>query len=319
MLYDYLYEFSVVAQSESLAKAALKLAISQPALGRHMDALESEIGSKLLVRTSTGVRLTDGGRYVLNVALDMVEMGDDVRHYFAKLRSGKSQFRYLRIGGLTRSNVCDELLRRAHVASPSLSGAVGLRNLSDMSLESTRAELEACNVDIVLAFRSTIERERLSEGFHCVRLAEAPLDAIVEPDHLFSDRTEVALEELEGYPIGHLRGRMYNADPEWEELKRLCAAAGFNPRSKTAGFNMAPAWGQWSMPDCVLVFSPDLHNTAKLEKVGKCRLEISNARFEVLGVCRIEDEQSRALLDDAGKLAAASNWCNDSNPVVPQR
>ena len=55
-----LYLATVIEQG-SLAKAAKHLAISQPALSKSMDRLESELGIKLLSRTPTGITPTTFG------------------------------------------------------------------------------------------------------------------------------------------------------------------------------------------------------------------------------------------------------------------
>src|ERR1700716_2908577 len=55
-----LYLATVIEQG-SLARAAKHLAVSQPALSKSMDRLESELGIKLLKRGSTGITPTKFG------------------------------------------------------------------------------------------------------------------------------------------------------------------------------------------------------------------------------------------------------------------
>ena len=57
-----LRSFLAVIQEGSLHQAAIRLNISQSALSRQMQALEHEVGGKLLERSSTGVVPTQGGR-----------------------------------------------------------------------------------------------------------------------------------------------------------------------------------------------------------------------------------------------------------------
>src|SRR2546425_10946948 len=56
-----LRSFLVVIEEGSLHRAATRLNLSQSALSRQMQALEHELGGKLLERSSTGVRPTSGG------------------------------------------------------------------------------------------------------------------------------------------------------------------------------------------------------------------------------------------------------------------
>jgi DNA-binding transcriptional LysR family regulator len=53
--------FLAVVEEGSLRRAAARLHTSQPALSRRMQALEHELGGRLLERMSTGVRPTAGG------------------------------------------------------------------------------------------------------------------------------------------------------------------------------------------------------------------------------------------------------------------
>lgn len=57
--------FYIIAQYESLTKAAEKLHISQPSLSRSLRALESELGVPLFDRVGRNIVLNDAGRFVL--------------------------------------------------------------------------------------------------------------------------------------------------------------------------------------------------------------------------------------------------------------
>ncbi len=56
-----LRSFLAVIDEGSLNRAATRLRMSQPALSRQMQALEAEVGGRLLERSATGVSLTDAG------------------------------------------------------------------------------------------------------------------------------------------------------------------------------------------------------------------------------------------------------------------
>jgi DNA-binding transcriptional LysR family regulator len=51
--------FAAVVEAGSLTAAARKLGLSQPTLGRHIEALESDLGVPLFERTLQGLRPTD--------------------------------------------------------------------------------------------------------------------------------------------------------------------------------------------------------------------------------------------------------------------
>jgi hypothetical protein len=54
-----LVAFVAIAEEGGLSAASRRLHISQPALSQTVNALERELGVKLLVRSSTGVRPTE--------------------------------------------------------------------------------------------------------------------------------------------------------------------------------------------------------------------------------------------------------------------
>lgn len=83
MIGDYLHEFAVVARRQNMAQAALELGLSTSSLARHMSLLESELQARLLERTSTGVRLTDDGRYAFSVAARITELGAELERSLA--------------------------------------------------------------------------------------------------------------------------------------------------------------------------------------------------------------------------------------------
>ncbi|WIY02394.1 LysR substrate-binding domain-containing protein [Amycolatopsis mongoliensis] len=60
--------FVAVAEAGVLSRAARQLHVSQPALSQTITALERRLGVQLLVRTSTGVQVTDAGATLLGEA-----------------------------------------------------------------------------------------------------------------------------------------------------------------------------------------------------------------------------------------------------------
>ncbi len=58
--------FVQIADGGSITRAAGNLGVAQPALSRHMQSLEEELGMQLLVRLPRGVRLTGAGRQFLD-------------------------------------------------------------------------------------------------------------------------------------------------------------------------------------------------------------------------------------------------------------
>lgn len=69
---EYLKAFLVVVEEGSINRAASRLLVAQPALGRQIRLLEESLGAKLLERLSTGVQPTAAGRLLLEHARDIL-------------------------------------------------------------------------------------------------------------------------------------------------------------------------------------------------------------------------------------------------------
>ncbi|MBY6208687.1 MULTISPECIES: LysR family transcriptional regulator [Halomonas] len=69
--------FIAVAEAESFAEAARRLGMSAPSVTRGVNTLEARLGTRLLIRTTRRVRLTEVGRAYL----------EDARHVLAQLQA----------------------------------------------------------------------------------------------------------------------------------------------------------------------------------------------------------------------------------------
>lgn len=66
--WNLIRSFVTVAESGSLLAASRKIGVSQPALGRHIDELERQLGLTLFSRGRAGMRLTEAGMALLEDA-----------------------------------------------------------------------------------------------------------------------------------------------------------------------------------------------------------------------------------------------------------
>jgi LysR family nitrogen assimilation transcriptional regulator len=75
--------FTRIAELGSITRAASHLRLAQPALTRHVQRLEEELGVALFTRANRGVRLTEAGQLLLESATrilrDVERTGDEIR------------------------------------------------------------------------------------------------------------------------------------------------------------------------------------------------------------------------------------------------
>jgi len=78
--------FCTAADSGSLGRAALRLGVSQPALSKRLTSLEALAGTRLLERSSKGVKLTPAGRRLYDEARRLLEQSDKLEEVLLGLR-----------------------------------------------------------------------------------------------------------------------------------------------------------------------------------------------------------------------------------------
>jgi DNA-binding transcriptional LysR family regulator len=77
--------FVRVAQLGGFSKASRELRMSPPAVTKHVAALESRLGSRLLDRTTRSVALTEAGRVYLERCLECLQSFDDAETSISEL------------------------------------------------------------------------------------------------------------------------------------------------------------------------------------------------------------------------------------------
>ena len=76
--YHHLRLFAEVARTGSLRAAAAKLHLSQPTISSQIKALEESLGESLFDRSGRGFRLTPSGRLVMERAVEIFSLGQDM-------------------------------------------------------------------------------------------------------------------------------------------------------------------------------------------------------------------------------------------------
>lgn len=91
MRIEWLGAFRQIAEMKSLTKASEFLHISQPALSKQIRNLEVELGAQLLLRSTTGVTLTQAGQILLEGSKNILNDMNAIRREIALIQDeGKS-------------------------------------------------------------------------------------------------------------------------------------------------------------------------------------------------------------------------------------
>lgn len=236
---DLIRTFFAVVEQGSLNRAAERLRLSQSTLTRQIQALEAEIGGRLLERTSsgvvptaTGLALLEGMRPVLakfDVALQNVR------------RQARGQSAILRVGYLLSAtseyiNPALAALRRTHRE---------IRvTLLDLSPGEQIAALKKGEIDVGLIGQAGAF---LSRDFYTRKLADLPVVVALAETHPLTARSSLRLTDLKREVFVSAREEDVPGHNCW--VARLCRRAGFRARfgeeanSLTHGFALTVTEG----------------------------------------------------------------------------
>ncbi|MGJ8687662.1 MAG: LysR family transcriptional regulator [Spongiibacteraceae bacterium] len=182
-----LHSFLVIAQQGSITKAADSLNVSQPALTKSMQKLESDIGAKLFDRDPKGIMLTKSGEVLLHHAS---VMENEYRHALSQIKefSGITG-RELRIGAgpIWLVSILPPLMAQLQKTYPdvriSLVGGV----IDTLVPAIVSGELDLICVSLDFPERSELQQIPLFEVNHVV---------VADPGHELAGRTGVTAKDL---------------------------------------------------------------------------------------------------------------------------
>ena len=76
MEFKQLESFAAVVRFNSFTKAAESLYISQPTISTHIRALEEELGTRLIMRTTKNIEVTAEGLKLFDYSVNILELRD---------------------------------------------------------------------------------------------------------------------------------------------------------------------------------------------------------------------------------------------------
>src|SRR5690349_4993255 len=209
-----------VAATGSFSAAGRELGCTQPAVSQQMKALESSVGTPLLVRSGREMRLTQAGEALVRHAagiLSGLTAAEEEVAAIAGLRAGRVRLVSFPSGSSTLVPTALAALRAAHP---------GTRvSLEEAEPPESVEKLRAGDCDIALAFRYEGAAGAEEWDDLVVRpLLRDRLVGLVPEKHRLARAGSVAIAELAGEPwiAGCPRCR--------GQLVEVCREAGFEPR-----------------------------------------------------------------------------------------
>lgn len=178
--------FAAVAETGSFTKAAVRAAVSQPALSASVAKLEDELGVKLFHRSARSVTLTPAGRRFDLTAQEILNACSKVK---AELRAGAAD-RPIRIGVL-RTLPSRQLARLVETLQDELPET--RIELVDGKREQLHAQLESRK--LLASISCNVDRE---PGQRSVELLREDYGLMVGLNHRFASYESIQLSDLNG-------------------------------------------------------------------------------------------------------------------------
>jgi DNA-binding transcriptional LysR family regulator len=249
----YLKDFIELAQCLNFTEASARLNLTQPALSKHILALEREFDIELLDRSRKGARLTEAGRVLFENAGIIVDIYDNTKKTLGIMKTEKP----IRVvGHLDDSDIASlvstiaMLARNNHHATVTFTNAAAAKPFE--SIKNNTA-------DIFIGF---IDPQHIEEaGLDFEKFLEVDLIAIVGSTHPFADWEYVHLKDLKNETFIRFVGEKTNC--AWGQIEKMCIASGFIPRTRPI-----------SSQNDVEFFSAPLHGSVLIWKKSQRQIKL---------------------------------------------
>ena len=190
----HLRYFVAAAETENLSRAALKLHVSQPALGRQIRDLEDEIGFCLLERTAKSVRLTDAGRAFLSDARTLLQQADEAVNKARAIAGAEPSELKVGYSPAPTARILPSILRAYQRVMPKVHV-----KLHDWSNEENVAGLRDGRLNLAFVVRPP--KAASLEGIRFEELIRERICLAVPPHHAFATQRSVSLVQAASEPL----------------------------------------------------------------------------------------------------------------------
>ena len=189
---EHLHTLVSIVEQGSLSAAARAKRISQPAVTKQVQRMESDLGLPLLVRGSRRrLELTPAGEQVLAFARETLARFETLERDLALLKEVSPGTLGLAASTIPGEHVLPGLLAGFHKAHPDVDVRVSISDTADVT-----TKLLADTVDVGL-----IGSVPTRPGLRLEQLVRDEIVLAVPPDHPFAGRFTVPVGELHGQPL----------------------------------------------------------------------------------------------------------------------
>jgi DNA-binding transcriptional LysR family regulator len=253
----HLRYFVAVAEELSFTRAAERLHIGQPPLSQQIQALEEEVGARLLDRSRRWVRLTAAGRLFLDDARRILALTSDAAQ--TARRAERGELGELRIGFNRSIPLTDIFAKTVNMYRKQFPHVT--LSFTEMS---TMRQIEA------------IHERRLDLGFirppetdipgvvRLTTLQDYRLSVVTNANHRLARKSSVAIEDLADETF--VTFPRDEGTTIYPQIVRLCREAGFEPKIGMEAREASTLMGLVAA-GCGISILPELFNCIQITDV----------------------------------------------------
>jgi DNA-binding transcriptional LysR family regulator len=211
-----LLTFRTVAEERSFSRAAVALALTQPAVSQQIRALEAQAGGTLIERGRAGFALTPLGELLLTHAQSLADVLQLAETQLTEARAEEE--RTLRIGAFPSAlaALVPDCVAELRTEIDGFEAGVVQGEAPELVERVRNGSLH-----LAVCFQNASAEPRTHAGVRRVELFDEPMVAALPPSHRLAGRARIRLEEL-------ARDTWLASDPDGL-IRRACVDAGFEP------------------------------------------------------------------------------------------
>lgn len=215
--------FVAVAEELSFTRAAIRLHLSQPPLSQQIQALERDLGVRLLERNKRNVALTEPGRVFLEEARQILAKAEEARSHVLAAAAGYSgQLRLAYTVSVSFHPALPQALLRYGQIAPNVR-----IQLNEMYSEPQFAALLAGQIDVGFV-RDEPQHTKDARSLRLTVIDREPLLLALPSGHPLAARKSLRLAEVADDAFISQPREL--AATLYDRLVKLAAKAGFKPR-----------------------------------------------------------------------------------------
>lgn len=286
---EYLEEFTELAQCLNFTEAARRCNITQPALSKHLVALEKEMGTQLVLRNRHSVELSQAGHVLLQEALPFCEQYRSIRERVRSMATMPT----LRIGGLIQNPHVLWILSSA-LSATEHGEPLSCSYNQDLS-RSFLDMLDEREIDLAFTYQDDAQSKANEGHFERIDLFDDRFVAVMLDKHPLAERETLEMGDLRNSEFIRLSGPYYSLG--WERIVAVCEQHGYTPKCRSTTAHPGLDYSLIDLHDGVLILSQSSLTGQLFARAQTYRcipVTDDDALFSICALFRADDD-NRAL------------------------